>query len=83
MHQDMLLIAPDQAELWRQAGVMNQRLERVAAAGIAISGSSIWCRRAGCERGAGATGYFEVDVELMRSGWLFERKIFGTANERK
>lgn len=30
--QDMLLIAPDQAELWRQAGVMNQRLEQVAAA---------------------------------------------------
>jgi regulator of sirC expression with transglutaminase-like and TPR domain len=30
--QDMLLIAPDQAELWRQAGVMNQKLEQVAAA---------------------------------------------------
>ncbi len=30
--QDMLLIAPDQAELWRQAGIMNQRLEQVAAA---------------------------------------------------
>jgi regulator of sirC expression with transglutaminase-like and TPR domain len=30
--EDMLLIAPDQAELWRQAGVMNQRLEQVAAA---------------------------------------------------
>jgi regulator of sirC expression with transglutaminase-like and TPR domain len=29
---DMLLIAPDQAELWRQAGIMNQRLEQVAAA---------------------------------------------------
>jgi regulator of sirC expression with transglutaminase-like and TPR domain len=27
-----LLIAPDQAELWRQAGIMNQRLEQVAAA---------------------------------------------------
>jgi regulator of sirC expression with transglutaminase-like and TPR domain len=30
--EDMLLIAPDQAELWRQAGIMNQKLERVAAA---------------------------------------------------
>ncbi len=30
--EDMLLIAPDQAELWRQAGIMNQRLEHVAAA---------------------------------------------------
>ena len=30
--EDMLLIAPDQADLWRQAGVMNQKLERVAAA---------------------------------------------------
>jgi regulator of sirC expression with transglutaminase-like and TPR domain len=30
--EDMLLIAPDQAELWRQAGVMNQRLEQMAAA---------------------------------------------------
>ena len=30
--EDMLLIAPDQAELWRQAGVMNQQLEQVAAA---------------------------------------------------
>lgn len=30
--EDMLLIAPNQAELWRQAGVMNQRLEQVAAA---------------------------------------------------
>jgi regulator of sirC expression with transglutaminase-like and TPR domain len=29
---DMLLIAPEQAELWRQAGIMNQRLEQVAAA---------------------------------------------------
>ena len=29
---DMLLIAPDQAELWRQAGVMNQKLDQVAAA---------------------------------------------------
>jgi regulator of sirC expression with transglutaminase-like and TPR domain len=30
--EDMLLIAPDQAELWRQAGIMNQRLEQVSAA---------------------------------------------------
>jgi regulator of sirC expression with transglutaminase-like and TPR domain len=30
--EDMLLIAPEQAELWRQAGIMNQRLEQVAAA---------------------------------------------------
>jgi regulator of sirC expression with transglutaminase-like and TPR domain len=30
--EDMLLIAPDQAELWRQGGIMNQRLEQVAAA---------------------------------------------------
>jgi regulator of sirC expression with transglutaminase-like and TPR domain len=30
--ENMLLIAPDQAELWRQAGIMNQRLEQVAAA---------------------------------------------------
>jgi regulator of sirC expression with transglutaminase-like and TPR domain len=30
--EDMLRIAPDHAELWRQAAVMNQRLERVAAA---------------------------------------------------
>ena len=30
--EDMLLIAPDQAELWRQAGIMNQKLEQVAAA---------------------------------------------------
>jgi regulator of sirC expression with transglutaminase-like and TPR domain len=30
--EDMLLIAPDHAELWRQAGIMNQKLEQVAAA---------------------------------------------------
>ncbi len=30
--EDMLRIAPDQAELWRQAAVMNQRLDRVSAA---------------------------------------------------
>ena len=30
--EDLLLIAPDQAELWRQAGVMNQKLDQVAAA---------------------------------------------------
>ncbi|HET8996909.1 MAG TPA: transglutaminase-like domain-containing protein [Acetobacteraceae bacterium] len=30
--EDMLRIAPDSAELWRQAAVMNQRLERVGAA---------------------------------------------------
>lgn len=30
--RDMLLIAPDQAELWRQAGLLNQRLDQVAAA---------------------------------------------------
>jgi regulator of sirC expression with transglutaminase-like and TPR domain len=29
---DMLRIAPDQADLWQQAGLMNQRLDRVAAA---------------------------------------------------
>jgi regulator of sirC expression with transglutaminase-like and TPR domain len=28
----MLRIAPDHAELWRHAAVLNQRLERVAAA---------------------------------------------------
>lgn len=30
--QDMLRVAPDQAELWRQSGVLNQKLDRVAAA---------------------------------------------------
>lgn len=30
--EDMLRIAPDHADLWRQAAVMNQRLERVGAA---------------------------------------------------
>jgi len=30
--EDMLLIAPDQAELWRQAGAMNHKLDQVAAA---------------------------------------------------
>jgi regulator of sirC expression with transglutaminase-like and TPR domain len=30
--QDMLLFAPDHAELWRHAAAMNQRLDRVAAA---------------------------------------------------
>ena len=30
--EDMLRIAPDQAELWRQAGGLNQKLDRVAAA---------------------------------------------------
>jgi regulator of sirC expression with transglutaminase-like and TPR domain len=30
--EDMLLIAPDQAELWRQAGAMNQKLDQVSAA---------------------------------------------------
>jgi regulator of sirC expression with transglutaminase-like and TPR domain len=30
--EDMLRIAPDQAELWRQAAMLNQQLERVAAA---------------------------------------------------
>jgi regulator of sirC expression with transglutaminase-like and TPR domain len=28
----MLRIAPDQAELWRQAALLNQRLDQVAAA---------------------------------------------------
>ncbi len=32
--EDMLRIAPAQAELWRQAGVMNQNLDRVAAAAV-------------------------------------------------
>ncbi|HET6609750.1 MAG TPA: transglutaminase-like domain-containing protein [Rhodopila sp.] len=30
--EDMLRIAPDQPELWRQSGVMNQKLDRIAAA---------------------------------------------------
>jgi regulator of sirC expression with transglutaminase-like and TPR domain len=30
--EDMLRIAPDHANLWRQAAVMNQRLDRVGAA---------------------------------------------------
>jgi regulator of sirC expression with transglutaminase-like and TPR domain len=30
--EDMLLIAPDRAELWRQAGAMNQKLDQVGAA---------------------------------------------------
>lgn len=30
--EDMLRIAPDQAELWRQSGMLNQKLDRVAAA---------------------------------------------------
>jgi len=30
--EDMLRIAPDTADLWRQAGVLNQRLDRVGAA---------------------------------------------------
>lgn len=30
--EDMLRVAPDQAELWRQAAMMNQRLDRVSAA---------------------------------------------------
>jgi regulator of sirC expression with transglutaminase-like and TPR domain len=30
--EDMLRIAPDQAELWRQAALLNQRLDQVAAA---------------------------------------------------
>lgn len=30
--EDMLRIAPDQAELWRQFGMLNQKLDRVAAA---------------------------------------------------
>jgi regulator of sirC expression with transglutaminase-like and TPR domain len=30
--QDMLRIAPDHADLWRQAAVMNQRLDRISAA---------------------------------------------------
>jgi regulator of sirC expression with transglutaminase-like and TPR domain len=30
--EDMLRFAPDHAELWRQAAVMNQRLDRVTAA---------------------------------------------------
>jgi regulator of sirC expression with transglutaminase-like and TPR domain len=30
--EDMLRIAPDHADLWRQAAVMNQRLDRVSAA---------------------------------------------------
>lgn len=32
--EDMLLIAPDQSELWRQAGAMNHKLEQVAAARV-------------------------------------------------
>jgi regulator of sirC expression with transglutaminase-like and TPR domain len=30
--EDMLRIAPDQSELWRQSGVLNQKLHRVSAA---------------------------------------------------
>lgn len=30
--EDMLRIAPDQAGLWRQSGILNQKLDRVAAA---------------------------------------------------
>ena len=30
--EDMLRLAPDNAQLWREAAVMNQRLDRVAAA---------------------------------------------------
>ena len=30
--EDMLRLAPDQAALWREAGLMNQRLERIGAA---------------------------------------------------
>jgi regulator of sirC expression with transglutaminase-like and TPR domain len=30
--EDMLRIAPDHADLWRHAAVMNQRLDRVGAA---------------------------------------------------
>jgi regulator of sirC expression with transglutaminase-like and TPR domain len=30
--EDMLRIAPDNAQLWREAAVMNQRLDHVAAA---------------------------------------------------
>ena len=30
--EDMLRIAPDQAELWRQSGVLNHKLDRVAVA---------------------------------------------------
>jgi len=30
--EDMLLLAPDQAPLWREAGLMNQRLDRIGAA---------------------------------------------------
>jgi len=30
--EDMLRVAPDRAELWRQAGALNQRLDRVSAA---------------------------------------------------
>lgn len=30
--EDMLRVAPDQAELWRQAAMLNQQLDRVAAA---------------------------------------------------
>ena len=30
--EDMLRLAPDQALLWREAGLMNQRLDRIAAA---------------------------------------------------
>ncbi len=30
--QDMLLLAPDHAALWREAGLMNQRLDQIAAA---------------------------------------------------
>jgi regulator of sirC expression with transglutaminase-like and TPR domain len=30
--EDMVRIAPDRAELWRQAAAMNQKLDRVGAA---------------------------------------------------
>ena len=30
--EDMLRVAPDHAELWRQAGLLNQRLDQIAAA---------------------------------------------------
>jgi regulator of sirC expression with transglutaminase-like and TPR domain len=59
--EDMLRFAPDQAELWRQSGVMNQNLDRVAAA------TSCYTKFLDLVPGGATADAVRVQLEILRS----------------
>ncbi|MFC7554164.1 tetratricopeptide repeat protein [Pseudoroseomonas wenyumeiae] len=44
--EDMLRLAPEEAALWREAAVMNQRLDRIGQALTCLERFLSWCRMA-------------------------------------